>query len=69
MKMKKKVFFIFFSYRDTFIQFAGEDWVDVTGNNQTDGVFVTAPNVGISNLIVSFVVTAIGICCGQDFGS
>ena len=39
-----------FPYRDAFIQFAGQDWGDVTGNNQTAGVFVTAPNVGISNL-------------------
>ena len=36
--------------RDAFIQFAGEDWEDVTKNNQTAGVFVTSPNVGISNL-------------------
>ena len=39
-----------FPYRDAFIQFAGQDWDDVTRNNQTAGVFVTAPNVGISNL-------------------
>ena len=36
--------------RDAFIQFAGEDWGDVTKNNQTAGVFVTSPNLGISNL-------------------
>ena len=44
--MKNEYIFI----RDAFIQFAGEDWKDVTTNNQTAGVFVTAPNVGISNL-------------------